>query len=144
VRHACGNSSDAAYSSNLNALTTILVAGARANGSAVGAAGASPDAAYGLALCRGDFRGDACARGLRDALSSAVNHSESAFGCGPLRLRDITLFYDRYQLRLSGADFLSGTVPRWAGITIAGVAAGKPGRYATGLGPLSCQLLASR
>ena len=153
-----GNSSDAAYRSNLNALTNILVAGARANGSAVGAAGASPDAAYGLALCRGDFRGDACERGLRDALSSAINDSENAFGCGP-RLRDITLFYDRYQLRLSGADFLSGTdggnAPRWAGnntnfvtpadaarrfdalvrelvTTIAGIAAGKPGRYATG------------
>jgi hypothetical protein len=153
-------SSDAAYRSNLNALAAILVAGARANSSAVGAAGApsSPDAAYGLALCRGDFRGDACGRGLRDALSSAINDSENAFGCGP-RLRDITLFYDRYQLRLSGADFVSGTdggnAPRWAGnntnfvtpadaarrfdalvgelvTTIAGVAAGKPGRYATG------------
>jgi hypothetical protein len=159
-------SSDAAYRSNLNALAAILVAGAWANGSAVSAAGASPsspspDAAYGLALCRGDFRGDACARGLRDALSSAINDSENAFGCGPPRLRDITLFYDRYQLRLSGADFLSGdaggggNAPRWAGnntnfvapadaarrfdalvrelvTTIAGVAAGKPGRYATG------------
>ncbi|CAD6216753.1 unnamed protein product [Miscanthus lutarioriparius] len=116
-----GNSSDAAYRSNLNALAATLIAGARANGSAIGASGtssSSPDAAYGLALCRGDFRGDACARGLRDALSSAINDSENAFGCGP-RLRDITLFYDRYQLRLSGADFLSGTdggnAPRWAG-----------------------------
>ncbi|XP_066392833.1 cysteine-rich receptor-like protein kinase 19 [Miscanthus floridulus] len=156
-----GNSSDAAYRSNLNALAATLIAGARANGSAVGASGASsssPDAAYGLALCRGDFRGDACERGLRDALSSAINDSENAFGCGP-RLRDITLFYDRYQLRLSGADFLSGTdggnAPRWAGnntnfvtpadaarrfdalvrelvTTIAGIAAGEPGRYATG------------
>ena len=166
--HKCGmpaaaaagasNSSDAAYRSNLNALATILVAGALANGSAVGAAGASPDAAYGLALCRGDFRGDACARGLRDALYSAVNDSEGVFGCGPPRLRDITLFYDRYQLRLSGADFVSGgggNAPRWAGnntnfvtpdnaarrfdalvrelvTTIAGVAVGKPSRYATG------------
>lgn len=154
-----GNSSDTAYRSNLNALAATLVAGSRANGSAVGAAGvpSSPDAAYGLALCRGDFRGNACARGLRDALSSAVNDSENAFGCGP-ELRDITLFYDRYQLRLSGADFLSGAdgnAPRWAGnntnfvtpadaaqrfdalvrelvTTIAGIAAGEPGRYATG------------
>jgi hypothetical protein len=66
ARAGAGNSSDAAYRSNLNALAATLIAGARANGSAVGAAGASPsssspDAAYGLALCRGDFRGDACA-----------------------------------------------------------------------------------
>ncbi|CAL5085335.1 unnamed protein product [Urochloa decumbens] len=127
--HKCGSmpaagnaSSDAAYKSNLNALAAILVAGARANGSATGAvigAAAAPDAtaAYGVALCRGDFTGDACARGLGDALASAVNDSEGAFGCGS-QLRDITLFYDRYQLRLSGADFLSGDggdEPRWAG-----------------------------
>ncbi|KAJ1292316.1 hypothetical protein BS78_02G383200 [Paspalum vaginatum] len=155
---AAGNktSSGAAYRSNLNALADALVAGAAANGSAVGAAGAEPDAAYGLALCRGDFTGDLCQRGLRDALRSAVNDSGNAFGCGP-ETRDITLFYDRYQLRLSGADFLSGDsgAPEWAGnntnfvkpgdaarrfdglvtelvTAIARVAAGKPRRYATG------------
>ncbi|CAL5061134.1 unnamed protein product [Urochloa decumbens] len=163
--HKCGStpaagnaSSDAAYKSNLNALAAILVAGARANGSATGAAAAPDAAAYGVALCRGDFTGDACARGLGDALASAVNDSEGAFGCGS-QFRDITLFYDRYQLRLSGADFLSGDgggdEPRWAGnntnfvtpadaarrfdgmvtelvTTIAGIAAGRPDRYATG------------
>jgi hypothetical protein len=159
---ASGNnaSSSDAYRSNLNALAAILVAGARANGSAVGAVGsAAPDAAYGVALCRGDFTGDDCARGLRGALASAVNDSENAFGCGR-QLRDVTLFYDRYQLRLSGADFLSGgddgdTTPKWAGnntnfvrpddaarqfdglvselvTTIADIAAGRPDRYATG------------
>ncbi|CAN6212655.1 unnamed protein product [Urochloa humidicola] len=142
-------SSDAAYKSNLNALASLLVAGARANGSAAAAVGA----AYGVALCRGDFTGDACARGLGDA--------EGAFGCGS-EIRDITLFYDRYQLRLSAADFLSGDAgggggeePRWAGnntnfvtpadaarrfdgmvrelvTTIAGIAAARPDRYATG------------
>jgi hypothetical protein len=59
---ASGNnaSSSDAYRSNLNALAAILVAGARANGSAVGAVGsAAPDAAYGVALCRGDFTGGA-------------------------------------------------------------------------------------
>nr|CAB3455269.1 unnamed protein product [Digitaria exilis] len=153
--------SDAAYRSNLNALAAILVAGARANGSAIGASGAAAaaDAAYGVALCRGDFTGDACARGLADALRSAINDSEAAFGCGQ-QFRDVTLFYDRYQLRFSGEDFLSvsgdgGDEPRWAGnntnfvtpsdaarrfdgivgelvTTIAGVAAGRPDRYATG------------
>ncbi|CAN6219863.1 unnamed protein product [Urochloa humidicola] len=158
--HICGmpaavnaSSSDAAYRSNLNALAAILVAGARANGSAAAAVGA----AYGVTLCRGDFTGDVCARGLRDALASAVNNSEAAFGCRQ-ELRDVTLFYDRYQLRISGADFLSGDggdEPRWAGnntnfvappdaarrfdglvhelvTTIAGIAAGRPDRYATG------------
>ena len=156
---AAGNASSDAYRSNLNALAAILVAGGRANGSAAGAVGAPPDAAYGVALCRGDFTGDACARGLGDALRTAVNDSESAFGCGR-QVRDVTLFYDRYQLRLSGVDFLSGDdvngdVPRWAGnntnfvapadaarrfdglvkelvTTIAGIAAGRPDRYATG------------
>ncbi|PAN15412.1 hypothetical protein PAHAL_2G486000 [Panicum hallii] len=151
---AAGNASSDAYRSNLNALAAILVAGARANGSAVGAVGAPPDAAYGVALCRGDFTGDACARGLGDALRSAVNDSESAFGCGR-QVRDVTLFYDRYQLRLSGVDFLSGDEPRWAGnntnfvapadaaqrfdglvkelvTTIAAIAAERPDRYATG------------
>ncbi|KAK8461028.1 hypothetical protein SEVIR_2G436700v4 [Setaria viridis] len=162
--HKCGmpaagnNASSDAYRSNLNALAAILVAGARANGSAAGAVGAAaaPDAAYGVALCRGDFTGDACARGLGDALASAVNDSESAFGCGR-QLRDVTLFYDRYQLRFSGADFLSGDgdTPKWAGNNtnfvkpadaarrfdglvselvnkIADIAAGRPDRYATG------------
>jgi len=154
---AAANASSDAYRSNLNALAATLVAGARANGSAVAAVGAPPDAAYGVALCRGDFTGDACARGLGDALRSAVNDSESAFGCGR-QARDVTLFYDRYQLRLAGVDFLSGDdgdEPRWAGIrtnfvtpadaavrfdglvkelvtAIAGIAAGRPDRYATG------------
>ncbi|OEL29883.1 Cysteine-rich receptor-like protein kinase 19 [Dichanthelium oligosanthes] len=156
---AAGNASSSdAYRSNLNALAAALVAGARANGSAVGAVGTSaPDAAYGVALCRGDFTGDVCARGLAGALASAVNDSQNAFGC-PQHNRDVTLFYDRYQLRLSGADFLSGdggTVPKWAGnntnfvtptdaarrfdelvnelvTTIADIAAGRPDRYATG------------
>ena len=70
----------------------------------------------------------------------------------------MTVFYDRYQLRLAGVDFLSGDdgdEPRWAGnntnfvapadaarrfdglvkelvTTIAGIAAGRPDRYATG------------
>ena len=67
----------------------------------------------------------------------------------------MTVFYDRYQLRFSGLDFLSGDEPRWAGIrtnfvtpadaavrfdglvkelvtTIAGIAAWRPDRYATG------------
>jgi len=150
---AAGNASSDAYRSNLNALAAILVAGGRANGSAAGAVGAPPDAAYGVALCRGDFTGDACARGLGDALRTAVNDSESAFGCGR-QVRDVTLFYDRYQLRLSGDD-VNGDVPRWAGnntnfvapadaarrfdglvkelvTTIAGIAAGRPDRYATG------------
>jgi len=150
---AAANASSDAYRSNLNALAATLVAGARANGSAVAAVGAPPDAAYGVALCRGDFTGDACARGLGDALRTTVNDSESAFGCGR-QVRDVALFYDRYQLRLSGDD-VNGDVPRWAGnntnfvapadaarrfdglvkelvTTIAGIAAGRPDRYATG------------
>ncbi|XP_062186384.1 cysteine-rich receptor-like protein kinase 19 [Phragmites australis] len=162
LSHKCsvpaGNTSSdaAAYRSNLNALATMLVAGAKENGSAVGAVGAAPDAAYGVALCRGDFTGDVCALGLSDALYSAINNSEKAFGCGP-QFRDVTLYYDRYQLRLSSVDFLSGdgNVTKWAGnntnvVTpaaaaqrfdelvkelvknIADIAADKPDRYATG------------
>ncbi|KAK3125959.1 hypothetical protein QOZ80_7BG0611960 [Eleusine coracana subsp. coracana] len=147
--------SDAAYRSNLRALAALLVAGASANNSAVGAVGAAPDAAYGVALCRGDYAGELCAVDVNATLHKAMDSAE-AFGCAQ-QDGDVALFYDRHQVRFSSHDFLSGygnapaqnlssTIFAPAGArtrfdghvdelvsAVSDIAAGEPDRYATGV-----------
>ncbi|XP_040378035.1 cysteine-rich receptor-like protein kinase 6 isoform X4 [Oryza brachyantha] len=90
------------YQSNVRALIASLAANASrsvgfANGSFGG--GGGRDTAWGVALCRGDTNGTACASCL--SLSTGV-----AFGqC--LGARDVSAFYDRCLLRFSDEDFLS-------------------------------------
>jgi hypothetical protein len=97
------NETGDAYRSNLRALAALLVAGAKANNSAVGAV---RDTAYGVALCRGDYARDLCAQNVNDTLRKAMDHAE-AFGCAQ-QDGDVALYYDRHQVSFSSRDFLSG------------------------------------
>ncbi|KAL6894504.1 hypothetical protein ACP4OV_008602 [Aristida adscensionis] len=101
----CNNGSSYApnstYHSNVAALLASLSANASASavGFAAGALGRAPDRVWGLALCRGDVNGTACAACL--ALAPDV-----AFG-SCRGVKDAAVYYDRCLLRYSGEDFLS-------------------------------------
>nr|CAB3493747.1 unnamed protein product [Digitaria exilis] len=90
------------YHSNVVAILGSLAADASNStvGFATATAGAAPDKVWGLALCRGDVNGAACASCL--ALAPTV-----AFGDGCRGIRDVTVYYDRCLLTFSGEDFLS-------------------------------------
>lgn len=142
------------YGSNLATLAAALIENATAYGSAAGWAGvAPPDVVYGVALCRGDSMGPICTERLTDAFNAAMNKSDTPI-CE--LHRNVTLYYDRHQLRFSDVDFLSGysNEPEWvenntnfvgtsvaaafqgrvAGLlrTLTDAAASRPGRYAAG------------
>ncbi|EEE54831.1 hypothetical protein OsJ_02275 [Oryza sativa Japonica Group] len=88
------------YEANLRALASLLLAEARATAFASDSFGAAPDAVYGIALCRGDYAGDACAGGLRKAFRDAIDHGVFCAG-----FRDVTVYYDEHMFRFSGEDF---------------------------------------
>ncbi|KAF8681760.1 hypothetical protein HU200_045197 [Digitaria exilis] len=90
------------YHSNVVAILGSLAADASNStvGFATATAGAAPDKVWGLALCRGDVNGTACASCL--ALAPTV-----AFGDGCRGIRDVTVYYDRCLLAFSGEDFLA-------------------------------------
>jgi hypothetical protein len=98
------------YEDNLKALAARLVGVARVSNFASHTIGSAPDAAYGIALCRGDYTGDECANGLRKAFENAV---ENRLFCD--RFRDATIYYDQYMLRFSGEDFRANltNAPAW-------------------------------
>uniref|UniRef100_A0A0E0MY72 Protein kinase domain-containing protein n=2 Tax=Oryza TaxID=4527 RepID=A0A0E0MY72_ORYRU len=98
------------YEDNLKALAARLVGVARVSNFASHTVGSAPDAAYGIALCRGDYTGDECANGLRKAFENAV---ENRLFCD--RFRDATIYYDQYMLRFSGEDFRANltNAPAW-------------------------------
>ncbi|KAL6896566.1 hypothetical protein ACP4OV_007138 [Aristida adscensionis] len=153
-------SPNSTYRSNLAALAAALIKNASAFGSAAGSAGAAaPDVVYGVALCRGDSTGPICADLLAAAFAAAAaNASEPDTDDAPVceLRRNVTLYYDRHQLRFSDRDFLSGygNSPEWAENNTnlvdasaaaafrarvaellgaaADAAAGRPGRYAGG------------
>nr|BAC20090.1 putative protein kinase homolog [Oryza sativa Japonica Group]BAD30729.1 putative protein kinase homolog [Oryza sativa Japonica Group] len=102
------------YQSNLAALAAELIENSTEYGSAAGSFGAAPDAVYGVALCRGDSKGPLCAGYLREAFDAAMNRTTSSRPLCELR-RNVTLFYDRFQLRFADADFVSGygNEPEW-------------------------------
>ncbi|KAG8079396.1 hypothetical protein GUJ93_ZPchr0007g4762 [Zizania palustris] len=88
-------------------------------GSAAGSFGTAPDAVYGVALCRGDSTGAYCSEHLGQVLDEVMNKSSSpgspsASGRCVLH-KNVSLYYDRFQLSLSDRDFVSGygNEPEW-------------------------------
>ncbi|AQK63881.1 Cysteine-rich receptor-like protein kinase 10 [Zea mays] len=105
MNYLCNNGSSYAlnstYRSNVVALLGSLSANASSSavGFATGTLGRGPDQTWGLALCRGDVNGSACASCL--ALAPDV-----AFGkCRGVK--DASIYYDRCLLRYSDTDFLA-------------------------------------
>uniref|UniRef100_A0A0E0JK98 non-specific serine/threonine protein kinase n=1 Tax=Oryza punctata TaxID=4537 RepID=A0A0E0JK98_ORYPU len=98
------------YEANLKALASLLLAEARATAFASDSFGVAPDAVYGIALCRGDYVGDACADGLRKAFRDAIEH-----GLFCANFRDVTVYYDEHMFRFSGEDFRASltNAPAW-------------------------------
>uniref|UniRef100_A0A0E0FHS0 Protein kinase domain-containing protein n=1 Tax=Oryza nivara TaxID=4536 RepID=A0A0E0FHS0_ORYNI len=107
------------YEANLRALASLLLAEARATAFASDSFGAAPDAVYGIALCRGDYAGDACAGGLRKAFRDAIDHGVFCAG-----FRDVTVYYDEHMFRFSGEDFRASltNAPAWVTWNMNGVA----------------------
>jgi hypothetical protein len=99
--------SGSAFAASLDRLVSELPANASSSPSlyatgTVGGGGGGPDAAYGLALCRGDVTDRrACSSCLADAFSRLRRL------CGADR--DATFYADLCTARYSGADFLSRT-----------------------------------
>ncbi|KAF0907741.1 hypothetical protein E2562_020483 [Oryza meyeriana var. granulata] len=100
------------YQSNLAALAAELIRNSTEYGSAAGSFGAAPDVVYGVALCRGDSKDSLCTGYLRGAFDAAMNKTDRPL-C-ELR-KNVTLYYDRFQLRFSDRDFVSGygNEPEW-------------------------------
>ncbi|OEL34382.1 Cysteine-rich receptor-like protein kinase 25 [Dichanthelium oligosanthes] len=105
MNYLCNNGTsygiNSTYHSNVVALLGSLSANASSSavGFATGTVGRTPDQTWGLALCRGDVNGTACASCL--ALAPGV-----AFGdCRGVR--DVSIYYDRCLLRFSDKDFLA-------------------------------------
>jgi len=91
-----------AFAASLDTLVAALVANASSSSSlfATAAVGAGPDAAYGLALCRGDVTDPSvCSACLGDAFRRLREL------CA--RGRDATLYSDACTARYSGEDFLA-------------------------------------
>jgi hypothetical protein len=89
------------FAGNLQKLVSELPSNASAaSGFAAGrfGAGAGPGAAYGTALCRGDFLGGQCADCLAEGFSQAASRCPGSV--------DATMYYDQCQLRFSDQDFL--------------------------------------
>lgn len=95
--------SGSAFAANLDALTASLPGTAAASSSlfATASHGAgTPDAAHGLALCRGDLTdASACAACLADAFARLRRLCAAA--------RDATFYHDLCTARYSGSDFLA-------------------------------------
>ncbi|RLN00924.1 hypothetical protein C2845_PM06G10610 [Panicum miliaceum] len=90
-----------AYQANIRRLAAALPGRASSSPAlfATGSAGAAPDAAYALALCRGDTNASSCARCLAAAFQDAQQL------CAPSR--GATMFDDPCILRYADWDFLS-------------------------------------
>uniref|UniRef100_A0A0E0JKA6 Gnk2-homologous domain-containing protein n=1 Tax=Oryza punctata TaxID=4537 RepID=A0A0E0JKA6_ORYPU len=98
------------FEANLKTLAVLLVAEAKASNFATESFGRAPDAAHGVALCRGDFTGDACGNGLRRAFQDAIEYGLFCPG-----YKDVTVFYDQHMLRFSNQDFRPSrtNAPAW-------------------------------
>ncbi|KAL5198933.1 hypothetical protein ABZP36_002445 [Zizania latifolia] len=106
------------YRSNLAALAAELVKNSTGYGSAAGSFGAAPDAVYGVALCRGDSTGAYCSEHLGQVFDDVMNRSSPGSPGSRSRCvlhKNVSLYYDRFQLRLSDRDFVSGygNEPEW-------------------------------
>uniref|UniRef100_A0A0E0EFW9 Protein kinase domain-containing protein n=1 Tax=Oryza meridionalis TaxID=40149 RepID=A0A0E0EFW9_9ORYZ len=110
----CTNGADGSYAtnstfgSNLAALAAELIRNSSEYGSGAGSVGAAaaPDAVYGVALCRGDSKGAECTDFLTAAFDGLMNRTDTPRRC--VLRKNVTLFSDRFQLRLADRDFLSG------------------------------------
>ncbi|KAL6842880.1 hypothetical protein ACP4OV_027193 [Aristida adscensionis] len=87
------------YQANLESLSTSLVLASASSGFATASAGATPDQAYALALCRGDANASACA-------TCVVSAFRDARGSCPLD-KGVTIYRDDCVLRFSGEQFLN-------------------------------------
>uniref|UniRef100_A0ACD5V126 Uncharacterized protein n=1 Tax=Avena sativa TaxID=4498 RepID=A0ACD5V126_AVESA len=136
------------FAANLAAMSTALPRNASISGFSAGAFGRAPDTAYGLALCRGDYTGDACAACITVAFNDAASLCRYS--------KDVTIFHDQCHLRFYDRDFLAGAanwpesvapnmnnvsggnVAQFDGLVtrlanaVAGKASNGSGRYATG------------
>ncbi|XP_051215547.1 cysteine-rich receptor-like protein kinase 6 isoform X1 [Lolium perenne] len=153
---------NSAYSSNLGSLADDLIARATDSHSATGTAGTGSEKVYGAVLCRGDSTGADCGRSLREAFDGTINASSTGAVCA--LHRDVALYSELYQLRLSDQDFLStfSNAPEWVDgtnlnlvpaaetrqfdelvskltRTLAETAATRPDRYATTDAPWSSE-----
>jgi len=105
---ACGSTgrytANSSYQSNLASLATALPANASRPGAlfATGSAGAVPDIAYALALCRGDAaNATACGACVATAFQDAQQLCAFA--------KDAAVYYDACYLRFSNRNFLGDT-----------------------------------
>lgn len=106
---SCGSTSNprfyepnSTFAANLKLMFAALPKNASASGGgfSAGAFGRAPDTAYGLALCRGDYTGDACASCL------AREFKDAGSLCG--YSKDVTVYHDQCHVRFHDRDFLAG------------------------------------
>ena len=104
---ACGSTgkytANSTYQTNLASLATALPANASRPGAlfATGSAGAVPDIAYALALCRGDTNATACGSCVATAFQDAQQLCPYD--------NDAAVYYDACYLRFSNQNFLAST-----------------------------------